>query len=179
MERPLLGIVSRFTNQKGFDLVAEVAGELVAEDLALVALGSGQPEYERMFGDLASAHPDRFAVRIAYDNRLAHKIEAGSDIFLMPSWFEPCGLNQMYSLRYGSVPVVRATGGLDDTIEETTGFKFREYSGAALLEAIRTALTAWKDRAAWTSMMWRGMGKDFSWNSSAARYSELYRDLLR
>ncbi len=179
MERPLLGIVSRFTNQKGFDLVAEVAGELVAEDLALVALGSGQPEYERMFGDLASAHPDRFAVRVAYDNRLAHKIEAGSDIFLMPSWFEPCGLNQMYSLRYGSVPVVRATGGLDDTIEETTGFKFREYSGAALLETIRTALTAWKDRAAWTSMMRRGMGKDFSWNSSAARYSELYRDLLR
>jgi starch synthase len=178
LDRPLVGIISRFINQKGFDLIAEIAAALAGEDLALIALGTGEPLYEQMFQDLAAAHPDRFAVRIAYDNPLAHKIEAGADMFLMPSWFEPCGLNQMYSLRYGTVPLVRAVGGLDDTIDETTGFKFCEYSGDALLETIQAALEAWQDREAWRSMMRRGMRKDYGWDASAAEYSALYRRLV-
>src|SRR5579862_4508718 len=117
LQRPLVGIISRFTDQKGFDLVAEAAGELLKEDLAIVALGTGDAKYERMFRELAQEHPTRVAVRVAFDNTLAHKIEAGADMFLMPSRYEPCGLNQIYSLRYGTVPIVRATGGLDDTIQ--------------------------------------------------------------
>ena len=107
--------------------------------MSLVALGTGEPEYEEFFLQMASENPGRIAVRIGFDNALAHRIEAGADMFLMPSRYEPCGLNQMYSLRYGTVPVVRATGGLDDTIEEDTGFKFAEYSGTALLDAVRSA----------------------------------------
>jgi starch synthase len=117
-------------------------------------------------------------VRIGFDGPLAHRVEAGADIFLMPSHYEPCGLNQMYSLRYGTVPVVRATGGLDDTIEEDTGFKFAEYSGEALLAAVQAAVHAFEDREAWQSMMRRGMSKDFSWKAPAAAYTELYRRML-
>jgi starch synthase len=117
-------------------------------------------------------------VRIGFDNRLAHCIEAGADVFLMPSRYEPGGLNQIYSLRYGTVPVVRATGGLDDTIEEDTGFKFAEYSGEALLGAVRAAVRAFSDPDGWRQMMRRGMQKDFSWKASAAVYSALYRRLL-
>ena len=178
MTRPLIGIVSRFTRQKGTDLIAEVAGEMVGEDVYLVALGAGDPEYEEFFLRMAAEHPGRIAGRIGYDNGLAHRIEAGADLFLMPSRYEPCGLNQMYSLRYGTVPVVRATGGLDDTIDEGTGFKFREYSGQALLSAVRAAVQAFADRDAWQEMMQRGMGKDFSWKASAAAYTALYRRLL-
>jgi starch synthase len=127
---------------------------------------------------MAAEFPSRIAVRIGFDNALAHRIEAGADIFLMPSRYEPCGLNQIYSLRYGTVPVVRATGGLDDTIDESTGFKFVEYSGEALLGAVRQAVAAWSDREGWLEMMRRGMERDFSWQTSAARYSELYRRLL-
>jgi starch synthase len=123
-------------------------------------------------------HPGRIAVRIGFDNGLAHRIEAGSDIFLMPSHYEPCGLNQIYSLRYGTVPVVRATGGLDDTIEEDTGFKFAQYSGQALLGAVRAAVRAFADREGWQRMMRRGMEKDFSWKTSSLAYSALYRRLL-
>jgi starch synthase len=177
LERPLIGIVSRFDSQKGFDLVEEIASELASEDLSLVALGTGELRYERFFEDLAAAHPGRIAVRVAYDDVLAHKIEAGSDMFLMPSRYEPCGLNQIYSLRYGSVPVVRATGGLDDTIDETTGFKFKEYSGQALLAAVRSALAAFDDRGRWRRLMLNGMAKDYSWKTSAAEYSALYRSL--
>jgi starch synthase len=122
--------------------------------------------------------PGRVAVRIGFDNALAHRIEGGSDLFLMPSRYEPCGLNQIYSLRYGTVPVVRAAGGLDDTIEEGTGFKFVEYTGAALLSAVRAAVAAYTDRKGWQGMMRRGMQKDFSWRISAAAYSALYRRLL-
>ena len=114
-------------------------------------LGSGDPEYETMFRDLAQAYPDKVGLRIGYDNGLSHRIEAGADMFLMPSHYEPCGLNQIYSLRYGTIPVVRATGGLDDTIDEDTGFKFREYSGSALLDAIRAALDAYRDAGQWRS----------------------------
>lgn len=178
IDRPLIGIVSRFVSQKGFDLMEEAAPELAREDVSLAALGTGEPRYEKLFLDLAAAYPDKIAVRIGYDNPLAHKIEAGADIFLMPSRYEPCGLNQIYSLRYGAVPVVRATGGLDDTIDESTGFKFREYSGRALLDAIRAALTVYRQPHRWKTLMRNGMSKDYSWNASAAEYSALYRRLI-
>jgi starch synthase len=178
MSRPLLGIVSRFTLQKGVDLLAEVAGAIVAEDMYLVALGTGEPEYEALLLDKMAEYPSRIAMRIGFDDGLAHRIEAGADVFLMPSRYEPSGLNQMYSLRYGAVPVVRATGGLDDTIEEGTGFKFAEYSGDALLGAVRAAARAFGDPESWRQIMRRGMAKDFSWSASAAAYSALYRRLL-
>jgi starch synthase len=183
MDRPLIGIVSRFTRQKGTDILAEVASQIIAEDVYLVALGSGDPEYESFFRHMASDHPGRIALRMGFDNGLAHRIEAGSDLFVMPSRYEPCGLNQIYSLRYGTVPVVRATGGLDDTIEQSTGeqgtgFKFGEYSGPAFLGAVRAAIQAFGDAAGWQDMMRRGMRKDFSWKASAAQYSALYRQLL-
>ncbi len=177
VERPLIGIVSRFTEQKGFDLIADVSEQLADEDIYVAALGSGDAAYEDLFRRLAAAHPDTIAVRFGYDNALAHKIEAGSDMFLMPSKYEPCGLNQIYSLRYGTVPIVRATGGLDDTIDESTGFKFSDYSGPALLAAVRDALRAFRDREGWTAMMLRGMARDYSWRKSAAEYSALYKRL--
>jgi len=177
MERPLIGIVSRFAYQKGFDLIEAIAEDLANERMTMVTLGTGDARFERMFRNLAAAHPEKFAVRVAYDNVLAHKIEAGADIFLMPSRYEPCGLNQIYSLRYGTVPVVRATGGLDDTIDESTGFKFWEYSGRELLGAIRAALAAYQDRSRWESLMCNGMSKDYSWNVSAGQYAALYRRL--
>jgi starch synthase len=181
LQRPIIGIVSRFTDQKGFDLLAETADEMLKEDIAIVALGTGDPKYEDLFRTLAAHASDRVAVKIAYDDGLAHKIEAGADMFLMPSSFEPCGLNQIYSLRYGTVPVVRATGGLEDTIDnydpktgKGTGFKFQDYKGAALLECLRQALTVFRDKKAWKSLQMRGMGKDFSWKASAAAYAKLY-----
>jgi len=177
MERPIVGIVSRFAGQKGFDLLAELGDSLLEEDLCLVALGTGDPTYERFFLDLAASHPDRVGVRIAYDDALAHKIEAGADLFLMPSQYEPCGLNQIFSLRYGTVPVVRATGGLDDTIKEETGFKFHEYTSRALLQTLRAALAAYRKRAKWAAMMVAGMRQDYSWDASASEYSALYRRL--
>ena len=145
--------------------------------MRLIALGSGEPKFEKLFVDLAEAYPSKIAVRIGYDDRLAHRIEAGADIFLMPSRYEPCGLNQIYSLRYGTIPVVRATGGLDDTIDQDTGFKFEEYSSVALLEAIRAALVEFRSPQKWTARMERGMSKDFSWNVSALEYSKLYSQL--
>jgi starch synthase len=178
MDAPLLGLVSRFAGQK-VELIDQIAAELLSAGVYLVALGSGEPRFEDFFRWLGRSRPDRIAVRIGYDNGLAHRIEAGADIFLMPSRYEPCGLNQMYSLRYGTVPVVRATGGLNDTIEDgVTGFKFEEYSGGALLAAIRRAIEAFAGAAAWKAMMVQGMGKDFSWPRSAAAYSALYQRLL-
>ena len=178
MDAPLMGIVSRFTRQKGTDILAEVAGRIVAEGTYLVALGSGDPEYEAFFLDMQAANPGRIAVRIGFDDPLAHRIEAGADMFLMPSRYEPCGLNQMYSLRYGTVPVVRATGGLNDTIDEETGFRFTDYSGPALLEAVRAAARAYSDTELWRERMRRGMRKDFSWRASAEAYQLLYRRLM-
>jgi len=178
-EVPVIGIVSRLASQKGFDLIAQVAYDLVHWDIRMVVLGSGEKQYESLFRALAQSRPDKFAVRIAYDDALAHKIEAGADMFLMPSHYEPCGLNQMYSLRYGTPPVAHATGGLDDTIEASTGFKFRPYSADAMLGALREALTAyWVDPDRWTAMMREGMDRDFSWKVSAAEYSDLYHSLL-
>ncbi len=176
--RPLIGVVSRFAAQKGFDLLEPIGDELAKEDVTLIALGSGEPHCEWVFHDLATRHPDKVRVWHGYNNALAHLIEAGADIFLMPSRYEPCGLNQIYSLKYGTPPVVRATGGLDDTIEETTGFKFEEYSPAALLGAVRHALQCFRDRDAWEDRMRLGMSKDFSWDRSAAEYAGLYNQLL-
>lgn len=182
MSRPLIGIVSRFAGQKGFDLIGEAAPEMFQENISMVALGNGETQWEDMFRWLQSQFPDKAAVRFGYDERLAHRIEAGSDMFLMPSRYEPCGLNQLYSLRYGTVPVVRATGGLDDTITgapdpDATGFKFVDYNGRALLSAVQQACTAWSGGNEWTAMMARGMRKDFSWTASAGEYSRLYQKI--
>jgi starch synthase len=176
-DRPLAAIVSRFASQKGFDILADAASRLLQDDLDLVVLGSGEPVYESMFHALARAYPDQVGVQIGYDDGLSHRIEAGGDMFLMPSQYEPCGLNQIYSLKYGTVPVVRATGGLDDTIDKDTGFKFRDYSGDALLESVRLALKAFRNKDDWTRRMRRCMQKDFSWKASAGEYVELYRGL--
>ncbi len=181
LDRPLIGIVSRFDVQKGFDLIAEVAGDLLKENVSLVVVGTGKPEYEKLFQLLAEKFPAKAGARIAYDNTLAHKIEAGADMFLMPSRYEPCGLNQIYSLRYGTVPIVRATGGLDDTIVNFnpatgvgTGFKFEPYKSKALLACVREALRVFKDAKAWRVLQQNGMAKDFSWKASAAAYVDVY-----
>ena len=181
LERPVIGIVSRFADQKGFDLIAEKAHELTKEDLVLVVLGTGDKKYERLFGALAATYPGRVGLKIAYDNTLAHKVEAGADMFLMPSRYEPSGLNQMYSLKYGTVPIVRATGGLDDSIlpfdvehGTGTGFKFKEYSGEALLYAVRQALHHYMDERIWERIQLNGMAKDFSWKGPAQQYAKLY-----
>jgi starch synthase len=186
MNRPVIGIVSRFVDQKGFDIFAEAAAELMQENLALVALGSGDAPYEKLFLALAQKYPSKVGVKIAYDNTLAHKIEAGADMFLMPSRYEPCGLNQIYSLRYGTVPIVRATGGLDDTIVQYnsktgggTGFKFEAYTGRALLECVRTAIRVFRDPAAWHAIQTAGMAKDFSWKASAGAYVTVYEEVRR
>ena len=177
LDRPLLAIISRFAAQKGFDILADAASRLLQEDLNLVVLGSGDLPYESMFRALAESYPQKVGLRVGYDPGLSHRIEAGADMFLMPSRYEPCGLNQIYSLKYGTVPVVRATGGLDDTIDDSTGFKFRDYSGDALLDTVRVALRAYQDRNSWLGTMRRGMGKDFSWKASAGEYLDLYRRL--
>jgi starch synthase len=182
MNKPVLGIVSRFAGQKGFDLIEQIAATLLEEDLAVTALGAGEAKYEKLFRELAKAYPAKFSVRVAYDNTLAHKVEAGADMFLMPSRYEPCGLNQIYSLKYGTVPVVRATGGLDDTIEDFdpetgrgTGFKFQAYDGPSLFAAIHEALSVFRDEpAVWRRIQLNGMAKDFSWQVSAAEYAKLY-----
>jgi starch synthase len=182
MARPVVGIVSRFADQKGFDLIAERAHELMHEDLVITVVGTGDRKYEELFGALAAAYPGRVGLKIAYDNNLAHKIEAGADMFLMPSRYEPCGLNQMYSLKYGTVPIVRATGGLDDSVEPFdlehgtgTGFKFTEYSGEALLYAVRQALHHYMDERIWKRIQLNGMAKDFSWNQPGREYAKLYQ----
>ncbi len=180
---PVIGIVSRFAAQKGFDLLEEIAGRLSELEVAVVTLGSGEPVYEKFFRDWAFWNKANVAVRIGYDDALAHKIEAGADLFLMPSLYEPCGLNQIYSLKYGTVPVVRATGGLDDTIEEWnpqqrsgTGFKFKGVSGGALLAAIERALTAFEDQAGWKRLMLNGMARNYSWEQPAREYAAVYEE---
>ncbi len=178
---PLVGIVSRFASQKGFDLIAQIMDRLAREELVMVILGTGDRQYETMFTRIQKLFPKKIAVKVAYDNALAHKIEAGSDMFLMPSRYEPSGLNQMYSLKYGTVPIVRATGGLDDTIEQWdprtgkgTGFKFTEYRGEELLATIKQALQAFSDQSSWQVLMRNGMKKDFSWSTSAKEYVRVY-----
>jgi starch synthase len=178
---PVIGVVSRFAAQKGFDLISQVMDRLAREEMIVIALGAGDKPYEEMFLRLNKQFPNKIAVKVAYDNVLAHKIEAGADMFLMPSRYEPCGLNQIYSLKYGTVPIVRATGGLDDTIEpwdartgKGTGFKFTEYNGESLLLTVKQALHAFRDQTSWQVLMRNGMNKDFSWNASAREYVKVY-----
>jgi starch synthase len=183
---PLLAIVSRFAEQKGLDLlVAALPALLAASDATVVALGSGDARYETLLAARAGDFPGRAVVRVGFDEPLAHRIEAGADVFLMPSRFEPCGLNQLYSLRYGTVPVVHATGGLDDTVVEYdpaggtgTGFKFEPYGVEPFLAAIGRALAAYRDAERWGRLVRNGMEQDFSWNRSAVAYAALYERLL-
>jgi starch synthase len=188
LKRPLVGMVSRMVDQKGFDLIAALADQLPRLDAMFVVLGTGESRYQNMWTTLAAGHPDRIGARIGFDEGLAHLIEGGADMFLMPSAFEPCGLNQMYSLRYGTVPIVRAVGGLVDTVidcnpaeakrrggRKPTGFMFKDYTPAALLEALVRALEVYRDRRKWRSLQLEGMRQDFSWDRSAAEYVKIYR----
>jgi len=186
-QAPVLGVVSRLVPQKGIHLLAAaVPGLLDPLDLRLVVLGTGEPRFEALFRLLHQQYPRKVSFYNGYSNELAHRIEAGSDLFLMPSLYEPCGLNQMYSLRYGTVPVVRATGGLADSVQPWdpedgtgTGFLFEEYSDEAMLEALHRALNTFRDQPAWSQLMLNGMGQDFSWTKQVKEYEALYRNLLK
>lgn len=177
---PLLGAVGRLTHQKGIDLLAAAADEIVAMPAQLVVLGKGEPQHERALAAAAARHPGRIAVAIGFREDLAHAIEAGADAFLMPSRFEPCGLNQMYSQRYGTPPIARATGGLVDTVDDgVTGFLFERAESAALVAAVRRALAAYREPARWTRIQRAAMARDFSWGAAARRYADLYQRLAR
>jgi starch synthase len=184
-EGPLLGVVSRLVDQKGLDILFEAAPEMLERPVQFVLLGTGDRHYEEAFAGLAEAHRDRAAAVIGFNGALAQKIYAGSDIFLMPSRFEPCGLGQLIAMRYGSVPVARRTGGLVDTVMDYdvatgtgTGFLFEDYSAEALLGAIDRALSLYRDPGAWRRLVRQAMERDFSWNTSAALYTELYIEAL-
>jgi starch synthase len=181
---PLFATISRLADQKGFDLLAAAIPALAARGLRYCILGSGDRHYQDLFAALARTFPGRIAVRIGYDDALAHLMEAGADCYLMPSRFEPCGLNQMYSLRYGTIPVVRAVGGLVDTVSHFnpargtgTGFVFRDYDVTGLLWAVDEALAAFARRQDWARLMANAMAADFSWDASARRYADLYQSL--
>jgi starch synthase len=181
---PLIGMVSRLADQKGLDIFLEALDDLLAMDLQIAILGAGDEKYQALLAKLPLAHPGKIGVAIGFDDALAHKIEAGADMFLMPSRYEPCGLNQIYSLKYGTVPVVRATGGLDDTIVDYdpasgtgNGFKFREYAAAALVESVARAVAVYDEKDSWRRVIANGMAADFSWENSAREYLALYRSL--
>jgi starch synthase len=183
---PVIGIFSRFSTEKGLDFVVQIADQLLERNMVLVVIGEGEPYYENFFRDLAARSPQKVAARVKFDEALAHKVQAGSDIFLMPSRYEPSGLNQMYSLRYGAVTVVRATGGLADAVDEWdaaagtgTGFKFYGYQAQDLMAAIDRALAAFQDKVGWRKLMWNGMAKDFSWEHPAKGYVAVYEEVLR
>ena len=183
---PIVGLIGRLTAQKGFDLVERIGEWLAGQPLRVVILGAGERKYEEAMEALGRKYPERIAIRVAYDNALAHKIEAGADIYLMPSRYEPCGLNQIYSLKYGTVPVVRETGGLADTVVDAdanpaggTGFTFRRYEAEELMGAVSRALAAFADRPRWNGIVRRGMALDFSWEASARAYVDLYGKALR
>jgi starch synthase len=172
---PLLGAVCRFTHQKGVDLIARAAEEIVNLPAQLCLLGRGERELESVLAALAARHPRAVAVAIGFNEDLAHLIEAGSDLFLMPSRFEPCGLNQMYSQRYGTPPIARATGGLADTVSDgETGFLFERAESGALVEAVRRGVATYRDERRWREIQRRGMARDFSWSGPARQYADLY-----
>lgn len=178
-DTPLIGMISRLADQKGFDILSEAMPQLMELDLGLVILGSGDKKYQALLQELAMKYPKKLSVKIAFNNNLSHMVEAGCDMFLMPSLYEPCGLNQIYSLKYGTIPIVRATGGLDDTVsdylEGGNGFKFKEYSAKALTGKVKEAVAAYHDRKAWQALMRRAMTENFSWEIAAGKYLELYR----
>ncbi|MCU0805459.1 MAG: glycogen synthase GlgA [Burkholderiales bacterium] len=186
---PVLTMVSRLTDQKGVDLLLEALAEILALPAQVAVVGTGEPSYERLLQTLAKRNRGRMGVLIGFDEALAHLAEAGADIFLMPSRFEPCGMNQMFSQRYGTVPVVHATGGLADSVTDTTpaslangtatGFVFRAPKSAEFFEAVRRAVHAWGHRELWMRLQRNGMARDFSWTASAQRYLALYRDIAR
>jgi len=188
-EVPLIAQIGRLDRQKGWDLLAEVADRLLERDVQVVVLGEGLPEYHLLLADLARRYPHKFWAHLGFSDELAHQIEAGADISLMPSRFEPCGLNQLYSLAHGTVPVVRATGGLADTIVDVnaqtladataTGFVFIEPTAAAIWQAIERALAVWADRESWRGLVQSGMRADWSWGRSAAAYLRLYEEIRR
>ena len=191
-DMPLLGLVSRLTWQKGIDLLPLLEAELIGLPVQLAVLGGGETELERALIRMSDDHPGQIAVKIGFDEGLAHRIEAGADAFLMPSRFEPCGLNQMYSLRYGTPPIVRATGGLADTVVDcdpaslgrrqahsANGFVFRDASAGSLLVALRRAAAAWHEPPLWRQLQRNGMAQDWSWAKSAAQYAKLYRQLVK
>lgn len=185
---PLLGFIGRLVDQKGIDLVVSQMNKLLAADYQLVVLGSGFSHYEQTLRNIAEQNPGKVAVYLGYDEALAHQIEAGCDIFLMPSLFEPCGLNQMYSLRYGTLPVVHAVGGLGDTVverpldavdDEANGFLFYQPTGDDLFAAIERAVSAYRQEKLWKKLQLNAMSRDFSWDSSAKHYAEIYHRLLK
>jgi starch synthase len=187
---PLLGFIGRLVDQKGVDLLTEVMQQwLQSSDAQWVVLGTGEPKYHRLLESLRERFPQRVAARLEFSDRLAHLIEGGADIFVMPSRFEPCGLNQLYSLKYGTVPVVRATGGLADTIVDAApaaleagtanGFSFQEYNPLDLAETLRRAVDAYRRPDAWRRLQATGMRQDWSWAASARNYVELYEETVR
>ena len=185
-DSPLAGMVARLVDQKGLDVLAGALDGLLSRDLQIAVLGTGDPSHEQMLSGFARRHPDRMAARIGFDEELAHVIEAGSDLFLMPSRYEPSGLNQLYSLRYGTIPIVRATGGLkdsvtpfDETTGEGTGFLFGDYTSEALVGAVDRALGCFGRPDAWRRLMANAMAQDFSVDRTAAEYAALYASLLR
>lgn len=188
-EVPLFAQIGRLDPQKGWDLIAEVADDLLRGDVQMVILGEGQPRYHELLDRLADQHAGKLRAFLEFSNPLAHQIEAGADIFLMPSLYEPCGLNQLYSLAYGTVPVVRATGGLADTVVDATpqnlangtatGFAFREATASGLRHALGRALALWPEKPAWTRLMTTGMRTDWSWTRSARAYVQLYAEIQR
>lgn len=183
LDRPAIGIVSRLTDQKGLDLFAAAASELMALDVTWIVLGSGERRYEELWAALGARFPDRVSATIGYDERLEHLIEAGADFLVMPSRFEPCGLNQLHAQRYGTLPIVRATGGLDDTVLDAdangagTGFKFDDYTPDALVAAIRRALSAFRRPETWRSLQRNAMLRDSSWDAAAREYVKVYSAL--
>ncbi len=182
---PIIGLISRLYDAKGFDLIIEAFPQLMKMDIQMVLLGTGNKKYHSFFEKMAGKYPEKFACFLGFDDNLAHLIEGGSDLFIMPSRYEPCGLNQMYSLMYGTVPLVRETGGLADTVikfneksGEGNGFVFKSYEASALLRELKRALKIFGDKKTWTKIMRNGMKSDFSWNSSAKKYIELYKTVL-
>jgi starch synthase len=178
-------MISRLADQKGFDLLMEILEQLFSLDIGFVLLGTGEKKYHDLFTQVAQKYPQKAGIRIAYDDRLAHKIEAGIDFFLMPSKYEPCGLNQIYSMKYGTIPVVRATGGLDDTItqydpasKKGNGFKFTRYEAKEFLNTIRMAIRFYSQPEHWKQLIRNAMTADFSWNRSAEAYLQLYQKAL-
>ncbi len=185
-DTPLIGIISRLADQKGFDILAEAMQEIMAMDVAMVVLGTGEARYHELLTQLGKRYPSKLGVKLAFNLRLSHLIEAGADMFLMPSRYEPCGLNQMMSMRYGTVPVVRDTGGLSDTVtdyrEKTkngTGIRFTDYDAKSLVAAVKRAVSLFAKKAHWETMMRNGMSMDFSWRASAEKYERLYGEAIK